>query len=113
MQSAAAESSPDLTGFPPEAHELLRGAWPDVARQLLPGQLKPRRGNVGVKIGYAVRLVGGWRNFQIAAGGQLDRAFRAGARRLKRADLLQRHPVAAHLEAEASRALTTRVVRRM
>ncbi len=39
MQSAAAELPPDLTGFPPEAHELVRGAWPEAVRQLPPDQL--------------------------------------------------------------------------
>jgi nitric oxide reductase NorD protein len=41
MQSAAAELPPDLTGFPPEAHALLRAAWPEAVRQLLPEQVEP------------------------------------------------------------------------
>jgi hypothetical protein len=37
--TATADLSPDLTGFPSEAHELVRGAWPEAQRQLSPEQL--------------------------------------------------------------------------
>jgi nitric oxide reductase NorD protein len=40
MQSAGAESRPDLTDFRADARDLIRDAWPEAARQLAPGQLE-------------------------------------------------------------------------